>query len=64
MSAFRIITALQTVVVNTNDSDAPGGSYWQLKHVALCSDGTAWVTGGGYRAEWEQLPEMPQGPVA
>lgn len=61
MSASRKVTALQTVNVVTNDSDAPGGSYWHLIHVALCTDGTMWLMGSS--DEWTKLTDIPQGPA-
>lgn len=56
----RKVISLQTVAVNTNDSDAPGGSYWEIRNVALCDDGTMWRTSSDYHTEWSQIENVPQ----
>lgn len=58
----RKVIALQTVVVNTNDPDAPGGSYWQLMRTALCDDGSMWWFGRDedWKDVWHRLPDVPQ----
>lgn len=60
----RKVIALQTVVVNTNDPDAPGGAYWELKNYALCNDGSMWILGKDehYEQKWFRLPDVPQVP--
>lgn len=60
----RKAIAMHSVVVNTNEPDAPGGSYWEIRSFALCDDGSMWRLGEDdrYQDAWIRLPDMPQVP--